>query len=760
MALNPSPHRQSVLTFPTPNVRDILFFETVDAERVGSDVPEYGSSHPDFKKWPDHRLVHIETADDQNRYYRYYYAADQIEQDDDNWSFSEADIGGTKFDAVTREYVIRRSEFNPDSPAMGATMPNNPSGKFNGTHVLAERKQVPINDKILNGLYVVEQRVYVKKVPLYRLDFDEYFQTTNYTKQTLYYVGEIPEDEAADGQTIEYLVDNRDHAYWAMDEGIIRVAQQLSDNWYSVTEQQVVNCPITTLTSGAKELQVAARQSILDLVDEDADPTSPTDVINLFSTYTTTPSTVGLRRNENCWAHNLTGITGLVALNNRSGQEKQLGGVAITKRHILFTCHAPYDDGRDRHLDPLPDPPQYNQGDIVYFCSRDGQIYSRRILSIVKHELTDGISNPTQWDYAVGLLDEDLPPAIEPMKVLPKDGYQYFNPNNFSNTSWTNNEVTNQVLVLATDQNETAHIRDLNGLVFGSFDHANPPEASSSDYYGFSLEYSNDFTYSSWSSTPSSGDSGSVAALVLEDECVLLGVFSNTDEPNHVYTRGDFISAPTNFDEVNRLIAEVDAEYETTTQANSTLENYYSKGYQLTPIALKFDYKTFRLEEGLIGSYPDGVCAGFSYETTINYQFPPILGAIYLDVWNLRSGGARTYPRVLYAVGGYSGPCKVRAFVGWSPTTPASIPLGNKPIPEPISVANPLFSLNIQPTLHGQISFVASVGNNDETYEPTYATYNKGPTNVTSWQPHIISYDVKPFRGGWLSETRVVYPPY
>ena len=69
MALNPSPQRQSVVTFPTPNVNDILFFETVDAERVGPDVPKYGSSHPDYKKWPNHRLVHIEAADDQTRYY-------------------------------------------------------------------------------------------------------------------------------------------------------------------------------------------------------------------------------------------------------------------------------------------------------------------------------------------------------------------------------------------------------------------------------------------------------------------------------------------------------------------------------------------------------------------------------------------------------------------------------------------------------------------------------------------------------------------
>ena len=250
MALNPSPQRQSVVTFPTPNVNDILFFETVDAERVGTSIPEYGSKHPDFKKWPNHRLVHAEAADDQSRYYRYYYAADQLDQDNDNWSHTEADIGGTKFDAVARDYVIRRSEFNPELPAMGTTIPNVPVDKFpssarvdelgqnyNDTYVLAQRKQIPINDKILNGLYVIEQRVYVKKVPLYRLDYDEFFSKTNYTKQTLYYKG-----EAVGGSTIEVLAIDPDNAYWQLgNDGILRTLQQLSDNWYAVTKQQVVN---------------------------------------------------------------------------------------------------------------------------------------------------------------------------------------------------------------------------------------------------------------------------------------------------------------------------------------------------------------------------------------------------------------------------------------------------------------------------------------------------------------------------------------
>lgn len=237
MPINPTPYRVEKVVFPTPNVSDILFYETEDAERVGYLVPEYGTFHPDTKNWPNHRLVFIESADDEGRFYRYYYASDQLDQDDDNWAFSQADIGGTRFDAVTRQYVIRRDQFDPDSPAMGSAMPDNPAGKFTGTYVLAERQQQNTNDKTINSLYVIEQRTYVKKVPFYEVNYDEVFRTSNFSSQTLYYLGEIP-----DGQTdpIEVLIDNPSSSYWGMDNGVVRSGKQLTANWFVVSEQQVV----------------------------------------------------------------------------------------------------------------------------------------------------------------------------------------------------------------------------------------------------------------------------------------------------------------------------------------------------------------------------------------------------------------------------------------------------------------------------------------------------------------------------------------
>ena len=397
MPLSPSPQRQSVVTFPTPNVNDILFFESVDAERIGAEIPKYGTKHPDYKKWPNHRLVHVESSDDQTqgRYYRYYYAADQLNQDDDNWSFSKADIGGSKFDAVMRDYVVRRSEFTPDTPAMGDVMPDVPVGKFSGTHVLAERKQIPMNDKVLNGLYVVEQRVYVKKVPLTRLDFDEFFKTTNKTRQILYYRTEIPTGQSS---TMEVLASLPDNDYWGMTNGTVRTVQQLSDNWYAVTQQEVVKCT------------------------------------------------------------------------------------------------------------------------------------------------------------AAG-------------------------------------------------------------------------------------------------------------------------------------------------------------------------------------------------------------CASLTYDTVINYAFPPILKDVQFDIWNMRSGGARTYPRVRYEKGAFRGPCKATVTITWSVDQPTAVATGDQPRPESYTLTNPLFSLSIPPTLHTAQNFAVSVGTQDQTWKPTGGTFQMDATNVTEWLTHIISSEVKPYRGGWILETMTVYPP-
>lgn len=717
MALNPSPQRQSVVTFPTPNVNDILFFETVDADRIGTEVPEYGTKHPDYKKWPDHRLVHVEAADDQNRYYRYYYVADQIEQDDDNWSYSEADIGGTKFDAVTRNYVIRRSEFSSTTPEMGSTMPDVPSGKFTGTHVLAERKQIPINDKILNGLYVIEQRTYVKKVPLTRFDFDEFFRTTNETKQILYYRGEVPDGASS---AIEGL--DSDDDYWGMDSGTVRTVQQLSDNWFAVTEQEVVKCESS---GGQADLQDHMTSEVSSRL-EGKDPSTAQDI---FSSYTNVNN---LQRNTNCWAHGLKGLTGFIAWNNRTGKEKQIGGVAITKRHILYAEHA-----------------NYVVGDKVYFVTAHDVLIEREIIAVKNHPSSGYMSG----DFGIGLLDRDLPASIEPVKVLPINAYQYFDTNNFSSTTSTSwDGQSDQILILKTDQENKALVSRLYYLQFEYFVDPTPDSFNAADEYGV-FTIASPTNFSDWYEVTDYGDSGSPVAAVINGECVLLGVFTTL-------TEGGFVGAPRNYNDLNRMIADLDAEYSTASRfpadSDNSIPDYFPAGLQMEDIDLAYDFENYRPDSE--STYAPNACARLRYETVVTYAFPPILSGVEFDVWNLRTGASKTYPRVLYTKGAFRGPCRAVVDISWATEQPVGASTGEKPEPEAIQIQNPLFTLNIPPTLHGAVNFTVSV-NDDETLEDTGATYTKNATNVVSWKPHVISSEVKPFRGGWLMETVTVYPP-
>lgn len=238
---NPAPQRQRQIVFPTPNVNDFLFHELVDAQLIAdekTDIPEYGTKHPDTKKWPNHRLVHVRAADEQNNFYRFYYASDQIGQDDDNWEHSQADIGGTRFDAVSRTYVIRRSEYNPEVPAQGAAMPDEPASKFTGTYVLAERRQSQISDEILAGLYVIERRSYVEKTQLVGIMVNEIDNESRRATLDYYFRGEI----VTGSTTVEDLFNDPSNAYWDAYTAVVggkttyyrREGKQRSSNWFTI----------------------------------------------------------------------------------------------------------------------------------------------------------------------------------------------------------------------------------------------------------------------------------------------------------------------------------------------------------------------------------------------------------------------------------------------------------------------------------------------------------------------------------------------
>lgn len=248
----PSPQRQTVLTFVSPNVQDLLFFETVDAQRVGRTPPTYGTAHPDSDKFPDHKLVYVKQADPNGQLYHYYYAASRESQDEYNFEYSQASLGNSKFNTVVRTYVTPRTSFNEaDSTLLaGAAMPTAPTASnFSGKgYILMNRDQKRLGDPELDGYFIIEQRVYFVREDIESLQWDDLSQSNLKTTVSYHYL-----TEQVSGTAIETLLADADNAYWntaiemrdnsptpSLAVAYYREGRQVSADWFEVIKKEVI----------------------------------------------------------------------------------------------------------------------------------------------------------------------------------------------------------------------------------------------------------------------------------------------------------------------------------------------------------------------------------------------------------------------------------------------------------------------------------------------------------------------------------------
>lgn len=172
MALNPAPQRQNVSTFVSPLIGDILFSETVDTTRLGEpNFPEYGTPHPDYRKWPDHKLVFIRAVENaRDSIYEFFYAADREDQDKYNWEISAGE-------QLTRTYFIRRELYDTEEfPILAAATLDTQFPQYGfADDTISEAP------KELASLYVVVRRRFVEPVVseiIWQNDFQRYIRVT------------------------------------------------------------------------------------------------------------------------------------------------------------------------------------------------------------------------------------------------------------------------------------------------------------------------------------------------------------------------------------------------------------------------------------------------------------------------------------------------------------------------------------------------------------------------------------------------------
>lgn len=264
------------------------------------------------------------------------------------------------------------------------------------------------------------------------------------------------------------------------------------------------------------------RDNVLDLIDG-IDPTVDNNN-KLFLEYGGPSNMV---RNPNNFMHDLEGVTGLVAWNSKgSGGGRWYGGAAITPTHIICTAHA-----------------SYQEGDTVYFVTRDNEVVSRDILKVQGTGF-----NSEEADYRICLLNNPLPPTIEPLDMMPSDSNKYISDQSspfifkYMTYVWVNQ--WEETCVGAFRQINFVRYDDPTPDVFSQYGHAKFVTS-------FGLQVP-DPEIEAWVKNAIPGDSGSMTMFVVRDKLVLAGHFSQP-------AAGTWFGQLRNMNDFNRMIKLVDA---------------------------------------------------------------------------------------------------------------------------------------------------------------------------------------------------------
>jgi len=307
----------------------------------------------------------------------------------------------------------------------------------------------------------------------------------------------------------------------------------------------------------------------------------------LFSDYTAVENLV---RNTSSWVHNVSGITGLIAWNDRvrggTPSGTRLGGVALTKRHILYAKHAGF---------------QYDN--TVYFVTKDNELITRRVVGTKDCPSANS-------DYGIALLESDLPTSIDIVKVLPKDSYRYFNPTEFTlnATTWTSS--ISDVLILNTNQAEDAAVRTLSRINFGSLEDSDPNNYGLSDYATFQTGVPSTAPASTFYATVSGGDSGSPVMMLLNNEVVVLGTWETASS-------GPYISSARNYNDLNRMITDVDTTYA------ALASGFAASGYTMTDVNLDpflQQWSGLPLSATSVAIFEDGLSPEYDITWSFTYE--------------------------------------------------------------------------------------------------------------------------------------------
>jgi hypothetical protein len=254
---------------------------------------------------------------------------------------------------------------------------------------------------------------------------------------------------------------------------------------------------------------------------------------NIFSTYNGSAATYV--RNPNCWAAGID-MTGLSPWNSTLGQNT--AGTLISPRHVLWAAHYPP-----------------SVGATVHFVDNNNNVVVRTISSMLTHPDYNNPSGTYEADIRIGLLDSDVPNTISFLKILPSNIATYLPSISTSDAlfSYTNPTPTGahnaRIPVFLTDQAENALVYTM-GRVYNnsSFWIAYKPATTQPQRVAFHEDIV-------------TGDSGSPACLVVNNQLVVFGVVTSTYSGGQTGSRS---SLPYFKDSVNAMMTTLGGGYQLT----------------------------------------------------------------------------------------------------------------------------------------------------------------------------------------------------
>lgn len=212
-------------------------------------------------------------------------------------------------------------------------------------------------------------------------------------------------------------------------------------------------------------------------------------------------------RNTNSWVYDLD-LTSISPWN--SAGANRMAGTLVSPRHIVYATHY-----------------QLPIGSKIRFVTKDNVVVEKTLVNKISQKMT-GVYFP---DITVGLLDSDVPETINFAKILPETFNQYM----------VDLGIDNKIPSLALDQQEKALITGLFAL---------------QDYAIFD-GYSSTHSYGGFFEQIIAGDSGNPAFLVINNELVLITVWTFGHGGS-----GTFITNQKN--SINKIMKDLGGEYQLT----------------------------------------------------------------------------------------------------------------------------------------------------------------------------------------------------